>query len=83
MTIFSNLIHVMPKTEFIMFSTPNDLKRLSERTVSVGTEEVYPSTTVHNIGTMMESTLNMKSHISIVRKSCYLQILKLSKIQNY
>ena len=34
------------ETEFIMFGTPNDLKRVSEWTVSVGTEEVFPSTTV-------------------------------------
>ena len=71
------------KTEFIMFGTPNDLKRVSEWTVSVGTEEVFPSTTVRNIGAMMDSALNMESHISNVRKSCYLQIRNLSKIRNY
>ena len=71
------------KTEFIMFGTPNDLKRVSEWTASVGTEEVFPSMIVRNIGAMMDSVLSMESHISNVRKSCYLQIQNLSKLRNY
>ena len=38
------------RTEFIMFGTPHDLKRVTEWTVSVCQEQVLPSTTVINIG---------------------------------
>ena len=71
------------KTEFIMFCSNQDLEAVSEWTVTVGDEEVLPSTTVRNIGAMLDSTLAMKSHINSVTKSCYLQIRNLSKIRVY
>ena len=49
------------KTEFIIFGTPPDVKRVTEWTVSVGQEEVLPSTTVRNIGAMLDSTLTVES----------------------
>ena len=66
------------KAEFIIFGTLHDVKRVTEWTVSLGQEDVLPSTTVRNIGAM----LTMESHINNVRKSCYMQIRILSKIQN-
>ena len=71
------------KTEFIIFGTPNDVGKVSEWTVSMGSEEVLPSTTVRNIGAMLDSTLTMKSHINSITKSCYFQIRNLSKIRKY
>lgn len=71
------------KTEFIVFGSNNDVQKVTEWTVSVGNAEVLPSTTVRNIGAMMDSTLTMKSHINSTLKSCYSQIRALSKIRKY
>ena len=71
------------KTEFIIFGSEHDLKEVTERTVSVGREEVQPSMTVRNIGAMLDPALTMKSHINSTTKSCYYQIRNLSKIRKY
>ena len=71
------------KTEFIIFGTPHDLKSVSHRTVSVGDEEVLPSTTVRNIGAMLDSSLAMTSHINSITKSCYTQLRNISKVRKY
>ena len=71
------------KTEFIMLGTKQDVLKISERTVSVGDEEVLPSETVRDIGAMIDSSLTMKAHINSITKSCYAQIRSLSKIRKY
>jgi len=72
------------KTEFIMFDISHDLKKVKEWTLSAGHEAVVPSTTFHNIGSMLDSTnLTMESHINSVRKSSYFQIRILANIRNY
>ena len=71
------------KTEFILFGSEHDLKALPELTISVGDEEVKPSRTVRNIGSMLDSTLTMIPHINSITKSCYLQIRNLSRIRKY
>ena len=71
------------KTIFIMLGAQHDLMSVSERTVSVGSEEVLPSKTMRNIGVMMESTLTMKSHVSNITKSAYTQVRNLSRLRKY
>ena len=71
------------KTEFIIFGSQRDLKSVSHRSVTVGNEEVLPSTTVRNIGAMLDSPLAMTSHINSVTKSCYSQIRNISKVRKY
>ena len=71
------------KTEFMIFGTENDIAKVSEWTVSVGSAEVLPSRTVRNIGVMIDSALTMKSHISSITKSCYTQLRYISKIRKY
>ena len=71
------------KTEFIMFGSQHDLAGVSERILSVGDERVLLSTTVRNIGAMLDSTLTMIPHINNITKTCYFQIRNLSKIRKY
>ena len=71
------------KTEFIIFGSDSNMKKVSVRTVSVGDSEVLPSETVRNIGAMLDSSLSMGSHVNAVVKSCYFQIRSLSKIRKY
>lgn len=71
------------KTEFIMFGTSNDLAKVTEWTVSVGSSEVMPSTSVRNIGAMLDSALTMNSHINSIIRSCYFQLRSLAKIRKY
>lgn len=71
------------KTEFIIFGTKNDMKRLSEWTVSVGEDNVLPSEWVKDIGVMLDPTLSMNTQINSIVKSCYFQMRNLSKIRKY
>ena len=71
------------KTEFIMLGGPADLAKVTTRSVLVGNEEVQPSSTVRDVGAMLDSTLTMNSHINSISKSCFLQIRNLSKIRYY
>ena len=66
------------KTEFIVFGSQHDLAGVSERTLSVGDERVLLSTTVRNIGAMLDSTLTMIPHINNITKTCHFQIRNLS-----
>jgi hypothetical protein len=71
------------KTDFIIFGTPHDIDRVTEWTVSVGDQLVFPSMTVKDIGPMLDSALTMESQINSVIKSCYNQIRNISRIRYY
>ena len=71
------------KTEFIILGSKHDLAKISETTVTVGKKEVLPSTTVRNIGAMLDPALTMTPHVNNVTKSAYYQIRNLSKIRKY
>ena len=45
------------KTQFIMFDSPKDLQKVTERTVHVSTATMLPSESVRNIRAMMDTGL--------------------------
>ena len=74
------------KTEFVIFGTQIDLAKVSGWTVTVGNSEIFfflPSKSARNIGTFMDSALNMETHINNIIRSCYAQIHSISKIRRY
>ncbi len=71
------------KTQFIMFGSAQNIEQVEEWTVTVGNQTILPSTTVRNIGAMLDTRCTMKSHITSIKKSCYLQLRSLSKIRNF
>ena len=71
------------KTELIIFGTPKNDGKVAECTVVVGDAIILPSGSVRNIGTMLNPTLNMETHIINMKRACYLQLRLLSKIRIY
>ena len=71
------------KTEFVILGSPQDVAKVTEWTVTVGGNEILPSTSARNIGAYFDSSLDMKQHVNNIIKSCYHQIRSLSKIRKY
>ena len=52
------------KTEFMIFGSPHDTTKVTAWTVSIGDTEIFPSSSVRNIGAFLDPELNMRSHIN-------------------
>ena len=59
------------KTEFMIFGTPCDIKKVTEWTVPVGDTEILPSATVRNIGAYLDTRMTMADHVNSIIRSCY------------
>ena len=71
------------KTEFIIFGTAQDIAKISQQSVTVGSAKVLPSKVVRDIGAMLDTSLTMKTHINSTTRSCYSQLRGISKIRKY
>ena len=59
------------KTEFIILGTAQNIENLSDWTVTVGDNEIFPSTCARNIGAYMDSAMSMKTHVKNTIRACY------------
>ncbi len=71
------------KTELVIFGASNDLDKISGWTVTVGDAEILPSESARNIGAFMDSSLNMRTHISKTIQFCYAQVNLIAQIRKY
>ena len=71
------------KTEFIIFGTAQDITKISQQSVTVGSAKVLPSKVMRDIGAMLDTSLTMKTHINSTTRSCYTQLRGISKIRKY
>ena len=76
----SNRLRLNPdKTEFIWFGTRHQLSTLNPRTVSVIPSS---STSVRDLGVIVDSELTMEGHISKLCQSCFFQLRRLRSIRH-
>jgi hypothetical protein len=61
------------------------LKRsdVEDLTVRVGDSVIKPSTTVRNLGAVLDSHLDMEKHVNSVTRSCFIKIRQIGQIQKY
>ena len=71
------------KTEFLIFGSKQNIKKITAWTVSVGDAECLPSTSARNIGAQLDSALNMNSHVNSIIRASYYQLRHLAKIRQY
>jgi hypothetical protein len=73
------------KTELIWFGTPGNLKKLSvtDSNLYLGGSLIRPSTTVRDLGVLLDSQLSMRQHISKVISVCYFHLRRLKKVIRY
>ena len=71
------------KTEFMIFGSPHDTTKVTAWTVSIGDTEIFPSSSVRNIGAFLYPELNMRSHINNTIRACYAQLRPVAQIRRY
>ena len=75
----SNRLRLNPdKTEFIWFGTRHQLSNLNSRSISV----IPSSTSVRDLGVLLDSELTMEGHISKLCQSCFFQLRRLRSIRH-
>ena len=55
-----------------MFGTPKNVGKVVQWTLDVCDAIILPSGSVRKIGAMLNPTLNMETHIIIMKRACYL-----------
>ena len=67
----------------MILGTPLNVENVSGWTVTVGDNEIFPSTCARNIGAYMDSAMSMKTHVKNTIRACYAQLYAIAKIRNY
>ena len=71
------------KTEFIVFGTAQQLKKVQIDSIRVGEDEIKAVPKVRNLGVMMDQKLDMSAHVSYLCKICFYRIKSLYKVRKY
>ena len=72
------------KTDLIWFGSRANLTKLasSDCSLSVGCNIIQPSTTVRDLGVILDSELSLQQHVNKVVSSCYYQIRRLRQVSH-
>lgn len=71
------------KTEFMIFGAPRDIDKVTGWTVTVGENEILPSSTARNIGAYLDPVLDLKCHVNNAVRACYFQLRSIARIRQY
>ena len=65
------------KTEFIIFGTDAQRKKMLYNSIDLGNSTVSASDSVRNLGAHLDKDMSMKVHVNNICKSCNFQIRNL------
>ena len=71
------------KTEFLVIGTPQQLKKVSIPHIRIGTEQVVPTKTARDLGTVVDENLKLVPHVSQIVKSTQFHLRNVAKIRRY
>ena len=71
------------KTEFIMISSRQMSRRITPIPLLIGSEQIIPSSSVRNLGVIIDKFASMEDYISNICRSAYLQLRNISKLKKY
>ena len=72
------------KTEFAILGNKQQLRKIDNNVyITVGSNRIYPSNTVKNLGFYFDSTMNLSKNINNICKKSYFQLNKLHQIKYY
>ena len=71
------------KTEYINFQSPHQLKRFGSPELTVGDISVNPSSSVRNLGVVLDHHLSMRDQVTAVVRSCNLHLRNISHARPY
>ena len=82
--MFNNKLRLNPdKTEFIIFSSKVNSKRISTKSLLLDSEEITAVPVVRNLGVLMDNRLTLDAQLAHVVKSCYYYLNWIKKIRKY
>ena len=68
------------KTEFIVFSSKQHVKKTENLRIKIGSSYITYSMSVRHLGLMLDNTLGMEKQVNYICKSCYYQIRNIGLI---
>ena len=73
------------KTEYVLVGSSYFHQQVSKSTstISIGDEIITASQSARNIGAIVDSHLDMKTHIATISSSCYMHLRNLGQIRRY
>ena len=71
------------KTEFLVIGTCQQLNKLNPSVLRVGDHTIDPSFNVRNLGTRLDNSISMDTHINQVRKTDFYHIHNIHRISKY
>jgi len=82
--MYSNTLKLnKDKTEFIVFSPKQHVKKTENPRIKVGFSYINYSMSVNNLGLILNNTLGMENQVNSICKSCYYQIRNIGLIRKY
>lgn len=71
------------KTEFLAIGTRQQLSKLRSSSIEVGNQKIDRSSSVSNLGVMLDESLGMNSHINQICKASFYHIHNIRRIPKY
>ncbi len=71
------------KTEFLVIGTRQQLCKLQPISISVNNSVISPKPHIKNLGSWLDSNLNMTTHITKVCKACFFHLHNIRRIKKY
>jgi len=71
------------KTELIVFSSKQHVRKTESLRIKVGSSYINSSMSVKNLGLILDNTLRMKKHVNSICKFYYYQIRNIGLIRKY
>ena len=71
------------KTEFLVIGTRQELSKLRSSSIDVGNQKIGRSSSVRNLGVMLDESLGMNSHINHICKASLYHIHNVRRISKY
>ena len=71
------------KTEFLAIGTRQQLSKLRSSSIEVGNQKIDRSSSVRNLGVMLDESLEMNSHINQICKTSFYHIHNIRRISKY
>ena len=78
----SNRLLLNPdKTEFMWIASAYHMKDIGQDVISVGLVDIKPSTSVRDLGVLLDNALSLNNQISANVKSCFFQLRQLKHVR--
>ena len=71
------------KTEFLIIGTRQQLSKISIQSIKIGQTEVFPVASARNLGTWVDSHLDMGIHITKTCSSAFYYLYNIRHIRKY